>query len=337
MKKILKLLTLLFLISAAVSLAGWLAARQLLISKAEEKVFALARNAHAKSDQTKDDKVTALTAEIFRQFHHQDPGEIPLYRLRPYLTNSRLPSWVRLPDGVMETLLEKGYCDNAARMLAFALRQENINSVQWNMVSPGMAHSALLVTMPDGRKILADPFYGYITADPPYKTQARLKAGEEFSAAFSPLGLKSEPGFYKAFTNISMSAAGQDLRLESTLPPLHGEPLILGTLDGSDLDVKQDGANKNLTPFWHYAGHKYNREWVRVLKTAEPVTISMDLLDAPGDTSFAIPEPIVNGKVLTWTLRPGETLTFRDGAAKFSIQRMNSYIGIDRIIISPAP
>lgn len=331
-----KFIVLLFLIAATTGLAGWLITRHLLILKAEGKIFALARDAHTKPNPTDDEKVTTLTGEIFRHFHHQDPGEIPLYRLRPYLTNSRLPSWFRLPDGVMETLLEKGYCDNAARMLAFALQRENIHSVQWNMVSPGMAHSALLVSLPDGRKILADPFYGYITADTPEQAQARLKAGEEFSAVFSPLSAQSDSAFYKAFTDISMSAAGHDLRLESTLPPLHGKPLTLGTLDGSDLDVKQDGANKNITPFWHYAGHKYNREWVRVLKAAEPVTVTMDLLDVPGDTSFAAPVPAVNAKTLAWTLRPGETLTFRDGIAKFSFKRLNSYIGIDRITITPA-
>ncbi len=329
-------MVLLFLIAATTGLAGWLVTRQVLISKAEGKISTLARAAYSKPNPTDDEKTIALTGEIFRRFHHQDPGEIPLYRLRPYLTNSRLPIWFRLPDGVMETLLQKGYCDNAARMLAFALRQENINSVQWNMVSPGMAHSALLVSLPDGRKILTDPFYGYITADTPEQAQARLKAGEEFSAVFTPLGKQSNPAFYKPFAHMSMAAAGQDLRLESTLPLLHRKPLTLGTIDGSDLDVKQDGANKNLTPFWHYAGHKYNREWVRVLKASEPVTITMDLLDAPDDTSFAAPAPAVNGKTLIWTLRPGETLTFRDGTAKFSFQRLNSYIGIDRITITPA-
>lgn len=333
MKKIPKFLTLLFLIGTITALSVWLIARQVLIMKAEEKAAALADTGTL---NTPDEKISALARETFKRFHHQDPGEIPLYRLRSYLTNSRLPSWFRLPDGVMETLLEKGYCDNAARMLAFALRQENINSIQWNMISPGMAHSALLVRMPDNREILADPFYGYITTDAPVQAQARLKKGEEFSDVFMPLGPQSNPAFYKAFADMSMAAAGQDLRLESTLPPLHGKPLILGTLDGSDLDVKQEGANKNLTPFWHYAGHKYNREWVRVLKTSEPVTITMDLLDAPDDTSFATPAPDVTGKTLTWTLQPGDTLTFRDGAAKFSFQRLNSYIGIDRITITPA-
>ncbi len=92
----------------------------------------------------------------------------------------------------------------------------------------------------------------------------------------------------------------------------------------------------NMTPYWQYMGHKYNREWVRILKTKEPVRIVMTLLE-PAEQGIltASPAPTVNGKILTWELQANDKIIFRDGLAKISLKRMNSYIGVDQIAIYP--
>ena len=93
---------------------------------------------------------------------------------------------------------------------------------------------------------------------------------------------------------------------------------------------------QGLNPYWHYIGHKYNREWIRVLSTPEPVTITMTLVDpAEGGILNATPHPEMNGKILRWNLKAGDKLTLTDNDAKLSLKRLNSYIGVDQIIISP--
>jgi len=120
------------------------------------------------------------------------------------------------------------------------------------------------------------------------------------------------------------------------LPSLNGQTLTLGEINGDDIDVKDAGTAKGLNPYWHYIGHKYNRGWIRVLKVNEPVKITMTLVDLP-ETGIlnATSAPAINGKVLTWNLKAGETLTFKDADAKLSLKRMNSYIGVDQIIFAP--
>ena len=325
---------------ALCGLAGWLITRQALIVYAENKAQKTIDNALSQNPAaTLDENIISISKEIYKNFHHQDPAEIRAYDFRPYLTNHRLPDWLRLPDGVMEIYLGRGYCDNATRLLSFILKQQGLNAVQWNMVSPRAAHSALLVTMPDHRKVLTDAFYGYIAVDKdgnltdPQNAQARLKSGENFEDIFVSLGAGSDPRFYQKFDDASMAAQGDDLILTATLPPLNGKTLTLGEIDGDDLDVKRANIARGLNQFWYYIGHKYNREWVRVLKTEKPVQVLMTLVDpADNDILNATPAPSVSGKTLSWNLAAGDTITFRDRDAKLSWKRRNSYIGVDQII-----
>ena len=58
------------------------------------------------------------------------------------------------------------------------------------------------------------------------------------------------------------------------------------------------------------------------------------LSPAEDNILIATPEPVVNGNTLTWELKAGETITFRDGLAKPSLKRLNSYIGVDQIVFT---
>jgi hypothetical protein len=83
-------------------------------------------------------------------------------------------------------------------------------------------------------------------------------------------------------------------------------------------------------------GHKYNREWVRVLHVREPVKIVM-ILKAPADKDVLVasPAPVVDGKTLTWELKADDRLTLTDGLAKLSLKTMKSYIPVDQIQFIP--
>ena len=323
---------------------SWLTVRHILISEAENKARIIIEIALTNSPiPTDDQKVLSITSEIFKTFKHQNPAEISLYRLRPFLTTHRLPEFFRLPDGVMETYLQSGYCDSAGRMLSFILNKMGIESVQWNMVSLNAAHSALLVTMPDNRKVFIDPYFGYGAMDKnhqlidPIKAQELIKSGRPFPEIFLPLGTDSDPNFYQTFQTVRMAAQGEKLILEATLPiAKENELLVLGEINGDELDVINSGMALGLSPLWHYIGHKYDREWVRVLKVVEPVKIVMTLIDSPEDDILTTtPRPEVNGKTLTWSLKSKDSITFRDGDAGFSLNRFNSYIGVDQIVIIP--
>ncbi|MEW8050660.1 MAG: hypothetical protein AB2801_09850 [Candidatus Thiodiazotropha endolucinida] len=324
-----------------VAIISSLVAKQLIISTARDKAASIISAAYEKhSPSTADDKVIAISTEIFNHFEAKQPANVPILRLRPYLTTERLPEFIRLPSGVIETIVETGLCDNAARMLAFVLSLEGYNSVQWNMIKDNSGHSALLVTLPDGRKIMADSFYGYVTVDEmkhlihPNDARKLMQSGHPFDGVFMPLSKNSNPHFYQNFDTVNMGAEGEDLIIEATLPHIKEAILYLGKLDGRDSDVKSAAMKNNMTPYWQYMGHKYNREWVRILYIEQPVRIVMTLLEPVEEGILtATPEPVVAGKTLTWNLNAGEKITFRDGLAKISLKRMNSYIGVDQIAV----
>lgn len=324
-------------------LAGWLVIKNISTNIADHKAESIIENAYKDEPPENDnEKIIAITREVFEGFTQMDPGKVPLLRLRSYVTNRRLPEFLRLPTGVIETNIQKGLCDNASRMLAFTLDREGFKSVQWNMVTDKAGHSALLVTMPDGEKILADPFYGVVTKDEhkklinPLKAKEIVLSGKPLEHVFVPLTKKSNLSFYKGIANMSMASEGEDMILEAILPKIENTPLFLGEINGEDRDVQIDAAKYNMTPYWNYLGHKYNREWVRVLKAEQPVRLVITLVEeAEKGVITSDKEPEVSGKTLTWHLKNRESLTFRDGLSKISFKRLNSYIGVDQIAIYP--
>lgn len=305
-------------------------------------IIRLADNNRA-ADATEDQKIIALSRQVSASFRHQDPAQIALYKIRPYITNKRLPAFIRFPNGAMETVIQAGLCDNASRMLAFVLRREGYSSVQWNMVTARGGHSARLVTLSDGRKVFIDPFYGFVAMDPNGRltdmqsAQERINAGDTPESTPIPLGKGSDAQFYRDLDRMFMAAEGEKLIIKAKIPLTEGHrPLVLGVRDGQENDVKNAAQTMHMTPYWFYVGHKYNREWVRQLQAQEPVKITMSLVRRPTHGVLtASPAPAIEGKTLTWHLKAGDTLTFQDGLAKISLERLNSYINVDQIVITP--
>jgi hypothetical protein len=323
--------------------SGWLITKHLVTLQAAKKAQAIITSSYGDNLITSDDqKVISITRQIFNRFERKNPATVPLLKVRGYVTNRRIPSFIRLESGVIETYIEQGLCDNAARVLEFALKQEGFESIQWNMVTNTGGHSALLVKLSDGREVLADPFYGYVTVNhdgnliSPNKAKDLIKSGASFDKIFLSLGKESDPKFYKNIKAMYMGAEGNALIIESSLPNLQGHPLVLGDIDGKYKDVKAAARKLNIMPYWYYMGHKYNREWVRVLKISQPVKVSMILTDdVKEDILTADPTPLTNGRILEWNLKAGDDITLRDGLAKMSFKRMNSFIPVDQITITP--
>lgn len=242
-----------------------------------------------------------------------------LIKLRPYLTNHRLPSALKLPEGAIETLYPVGWCDNASRMQKFLLSRKSIQSRQWNIILPDAAHAALIVSTPSGPQY-ADPYYGVIQNE---------------QGAYTPISKDSNIALYKNFDAAMMGPEGQPLTITAAIPALK-TPLILGEINGDDRDLQGALNTQNMTPHFTYIGHRYDRGWTRILKPQSDVKVTFTLIDDfdPKALTSNI-APIINGKTLTWTLKANEPLIFEDAKARLSLKRFNSYIAIDQIRIEP--
>tara|TARA_B100001989_G_scaffold227851_1_gene184241 strand:- start:823 stop:1854 length:1032 start_codon:yes stop_codon:yes gene_type:complete len=341
LKKSIKALFLLGLSCGLVLIITYLYAKYDYTQQATQKANSLIEQALPQKPASHDEEVIAIAKEIHKRFRATEPSNILQLRLRPYISNARLPSFLRFQDGVLETNVEAGLCDNAARMLKFVLEQKNYESVQWNMVTNTTAHSALLVTLPDGRKVFVDPFYGLAAyknekLTSPQNLQENLKNRIELEDTILKFNEKSDTEFYENFSSVRMAAQGDFLQLTSTLPSADSNPVFLGTIDGNSEDVKHQAGQHHMTPFWEYMGHKYNREWVRVLKAPQDARLEIILIEDVEDGIItSTPAPTVSGKTLSWNLKAGDEITFRDELAKINWSRLNSYIGVDQIVIYP--
>lgn len=159
----------------------------------------------------------------------------------------------------------------------------------------------------------------------------------EIEYTLYPLGKKSERRFYKDIKNMHMTSEGSDLTISADIPLISDNtPILLGKIDGNEKDVKAAARKINMTPYWYYMGHKYNREWVRVLEAHQPVRIEFTLTqEAENGVITSTPKPQIDGKTLIWNLQKGDKLMLYDGKARISLKRLNSYINVDQIAIYP--
>jgi len=342
-----KKLAIALIIAVFLALAGWLGTKAYLEHRAAAKAEKLIQKTKAQisEDELSQDRfVLEMTRLVLDRFEAGDPSSLWPLRIRGIVTNDRLPAFLRLESGVIETLVETGLCDNASRMLRFVLAREGYATRQLNMQSVKRGgHAVTLVTVQDGREVFADPFYGVVLQDnqgrlmEPDAGQEALRTGARFDGVFAVLGDKAKPGYYKDFQSIQMAPEGQEFEINASLPALDpGETLVIGEEDGRFEDVKGRLRKHDVLPVFYYLGHKYDRGWVRILKARSPVQIRMDLVSEVADNVMtATPPPDdVNGKTLIWDLEAGEKIIFRDSQARVSLTRLNSYLGVDRITLT---
>lgn len=341
MKRILKFLTIVGFSCVLLGMLGWLITKSVLTIKAEEKANSIIALASEDNDFRSDEqKLVAIASQVSENFEQIDPALVPIYKLRSYITNDRLPDFIRLETGVMETLLQKGLCDNTSRMLSFILNQKGYQSVQWDMVTPGGGHAANLVTLPNGKNVYVDALFGVIAVDQngdltdAHEAHSRIKNGNNVEDVFQPLTEDSEHKFYYDFENVSMGSENEPLYIEATIPNFD-DTLFLGEIDQNGQDVQRASAKHEMGTVWNYAGHRYNRNWVRVLKIKQPVRVKVTLVSEVEDGVITSePKPSIDGKNMIWDLKADEELRLYDGRAKISLKRLNSFIDVDQIIFS---
>ena len=330
-KKYIFLVISLMLIGLVVLLAG----RYYLVNHAKKIATDILLNAEV----AKVEKVTFVTKHVHELFHsNKNDKNFPLLlRLRPYLTNEKLPKFISLPEGMIETISPYGWCDNAARMTKFVLAQDGIKSRQWNMVTPTAAHAALQIRYNE-KEVLIDPFYGVIPEGVDGNSLSAEAAKNEKQKGRNPFVLiasTSNIEFYESFENVMMAAQGDPLELLSNISLDKGE-LKIGKIDGSSYDVYKEGVKNKISPHWTYIGHRYDRSWTRKLSVDEPAKVTFVLTKEPlKKVITSNEEPIISGNKLTWVLDEGEQLIFNDGEAGFLWSDLKSYIEVDQIIITP--
>lgn len=324
-------LILIFDICLVLGLGGFFGFRTYIINKADQQAEEILSGTSVSS-------AVALslhaTEKLYKSFgkhgyeHHQILG-----RIRPYVTNHRLPDFIQIPKGAIALATMEGWCDDAARALTYTLAHRHIDAYQWNMQGYDDAHSAALVDFGNGQTALLDPFYGYhtIKGSTPISPKDATKEN-----ALTPFDEKSNREFYKTFDERFMGIQGEPLTISMNIPKMY-KPISLGEHNGDYVDARTALAQNGLGIVWEYIGHKYDRGWTRELVAQQPVQIDIILTRPANETILRtlMPAPEVNGTRLSWRLLKGSKIISQDGLAGISWTRLKSYIDVDQIIITP--
>ena len=324
-----------------ISIACFYGVRGYLISTADAVIDQMIAEAEQEFGDDEEAKVIALTASFYERFDEDAPGAFLLHKFEPYLSNRRLPSFIKMPSGVIDIIVMRGMCDSAARGLMRGFQRMELKSVQWDMVTNKYAHSAVMVTLSNGQNVLVDPFHGIVGQDKntksllsPSDIKKALLDGEDILGQVLKLDSDAHYEFYEDLVHARMGPFGNSLILDAQIPSFDGASFTIGQLDGSGEDVKAEAGRLGMTPFWYYAGHRFDRSWVRELHSTQDVKVTFILTDHAEEgiiTSSA--RPLIDQNRLSWTLKAGEMISFHDGKAKINWFRLNSYVPIDQILI----
>ena len=142
--------------------------------------------------------------------------------------------------------------------------------------------------------------------------------------------------FFKSFDQVVVGEQDNKLIMKTDLTPYGGTSLQLGKIDGHSADVAEDSRANNISPYWTYIGHRFDRKWVRTLSSRTSIKLRIILVEKPNEGLMTMtPRPNVHESTLTWNLPANQELVFVDGLAKRSLLKIRSYIEIDQIIVEP--
>lgn len=312
----------------------------------EARARAEARDFIAATGVAVDDK-PALAVALTRRVHEiyratPDSADPPLLMtLRPYLTHPMLPEPLRVEPGAIEALYLNGLCDSASRVLAFVLRQAGLDAWQMNLVMPLAVHTVVLAQDRAGDTFMLDPLHGVVPVRGgrllgPDQAQAAARQGVPQEQLWQTLGPTADPAIYRQFAVAAFAKQNEPMTItvQVRLPQAGETPgvVVLGEEDGASEDVASAAVRRGWTPYWHYLGSRYDREWTRVFRFAQDTRVTF-VLTTPPDRRFLTSErrPHIRGREVIYDIPAGDSLRLRDGLAGRSWLHFRSYQDVDYV------
>lgn len=292
------------------------------------------------SDMGPDDLLVALTREVHETFQGGTEYETRplLYALRPYLTHNLLPSLLRVEAGAIDALYVKGFCDSAARTLAFILNSIDVPAWQFNIVTyRGSGHVVTLARPTKDRKVMLDPLLGIVPQRNgrllgPEEARTLAQDGVPMSELWKPLASTSNDEFYNRFGDVVFARQGQPLQLEVSIDLGAADAVTLGTPNGQYGDVGEDGIKHGWTAYLHYLGHRYDRGWTRTLHFPQATRVTFGLMEPARENVITSDRsPVLRGTAVIYEMPGGSTLRLHDGRAQRDWLRFRSYQNVDYV------
>ena len=330
--KSIKLLIIIIVIVGAVGVIGLFGAKQTLEKKKKKKVAAMIdENAQQEDLQTKLVNTTRFAYKQYKTAEKKD-SKSPVALMKQVLNCKKLPAFLRLSEEMKDVFgLQAGSEESAAHFLVYLLKQQELESGIWTIISPKATKLAVGVKVDAGGYKYLDPASGVVAMYQdkimvgPYAARYLMVDGADYQQVFVKLDENSDISFYKDFAHTVMAPPDMPLYV-NLAAPVFDEPLVLGAVDGQSQDVAEASEEVQLTAYIDYIGQKHGGNVHRSFYFTDATKMTMILTKnyTLGILDANI-EPQVEGNKLVFNIPEGEKLTLED--------LPGAYIPVDQIII----
>ncbi len=193
--KFLKFIFIFAFFSLVVISATWIVLKVVATNEARKQASDIIRSIDTSQIETGDEMLMEIAGRVHNKFMKQEPADIPFLIVSQYVTDSRIPAMIRLNSGVIEMNVQAGAGRSASLMLRYVLYQAGMNSHELFIKTEQGHHTVLVDSLPDDRKVLIDPYFGYAAYDAaadrliPFEVALEhLKEGKPFKKIFTYIG-----------------------------------------------------------------------------------------------------------------------------------------------------
>ena len=238
----------------ALKLAGLMTLILLMVAGVAVVVLLNLRIPGVESAQNDEERILSIARFIARTYDNRPPGSA-YYGI---LYSRRLPSAIRLPTGILETITRARDCDSMVRALVYIASREGIEARQTDIYAPTFVHSIAEVRI-DDRWVLVDPYLGVVFRQPD-GTLADFNAIKTSYADLEQIGLRTNDkvagSAKRYFPNLNSSIiaqSGTEVAMPLVITTSH-LPTTIGKADGSNTDVIAALVDGEMGPIGSFLG-----------------------------------------------------------------------------------
>ena len=255
---------------------------------------------------------------IARYVAHTHDNAAPGSQYYGVYYSRRMPSLVRLPTGILETLVHASDCDSMVRSLIYLAAREGIEARQSDIFSGTFVHSVAEVSI-DNRWVLVDPYLGVAFRHSDGKlanfVSIKMNKNDLIQEGLRADNKVADPAeyFYSNLHNSVFAQSGSevDVPLKIGVSEL---PLTIGNIDASNDDVAAILIASAMGPIGSFLGPRFGSgKHTKII-----------LMDKPPEASIEI-----TFKLTKWFKTPRSVISIPIGACFPSLGALQCRIPAD--------
>jgi len=228
--------------------------------------------------QNDEERVLSIARFIARKFDNRPHGSAYF----GIFYSQRLPSVIRLPIGILETITHARDCDSMVRAFVYMTSREGIEARQTDIFAPTFVHSLAEVRLGD-RWVVVDPYLGVIFRQSD-GILADFKTIKKNYAELTQVGLRADDKiaasakfYYSQLTSAITAQSGTEIAVPLVIQASQ-LPMTIGKLDSSNDDVISELIDGAMGPIGSFLGPKLgSRKQTRLILVGKPHDVNVEI------------------------------------------------------------